>query len=74
MTRAVLPCPTILQVFINAMLVITIRQNALGNMISIQGGKAASETSLVLTDFLQLRKNTIFKSETMLTETRSLNT
>lgn len=41
--------------------------NALGNMTSILGGKAASETSLVLTDFLQLRKNTIFKSKTMLT-------
>lgn len=33
-------------------------------MTSIQGGKAATETSLVLTDFLQLRNITIFKSKT----------
>lgn len=41
--------------------------NALGNMTYILGGKAASESSLVLTSFLQLRKKIYLKSKTMLT-------
>ena len=36
-------------------------------MTYILGGKAASESSLVLTSFLQLRKKKNLKSKTMLT-------